>query len=175
MLTKLLKSLLSVVEDPRSLPTFITLYLLTWLIWHNQLFIDFFAAQGGFSNKISAAITGVSFSQTITVFWLTIFLFILRAGFIFFIKSSRKYVEQQEENNHSIEQADDIKRLITTLAEVNAQLARAINKEKQAKANNKESINKLLAAQAELDEINADNLILKQENQQLTEKLALKK
>jgi len=169
MITKFLKSFLAIVENPKSLPTFISLYLLTWLFWHNQLIAEFFNAQGSLTTRLSTAIAAVDNFQYIAVFWLTLFLFILRIGFDAFVSSSRKYVEkkEQENNQDSFEQDADVQRLLTTLDETREQLKASKEREQQLKLANKESINKLLNTQAQLEEVTADKQLLLQENEKL--------
>jgi len=167
MLTKLLKSFLAIVENPKSLPSFIGLYLITWLFWHNQLIAEFFNAQGTITTRLSTAIAAVENFHYLAVFWLTILLFILRIGFDAFVNTSRKYVDKKEQENDQdgLENDKDIERLLATLEETRAQLKASKAREKQLKQSNNENINKLLKLQAELDEVNADKQLLMQSNQ----------
>ena len=169
MITKFLKSFLAIIENPKSLPTFISLYLLTWLFWHNQLIAEFFNAQGAITTRLSTAIAAVDNFQYIAVFWLTLFLFILRIGFDAFVTSSRKYVDkkEQENNQDSLEQDADVQRLLTTLDETREQLKASKEREQQLKLANKETISKLLNVQAQLEEVTADKQLLLQENEKL--------
>jgi hypothetical protein len=167
MLTKLLKSFLAIVENPKSLPNFIGLYLITWLFWHNQLIIEFFNAQGTITARLSTAITAIESFQYLAVFLLTILLFILRIGFDAFISSSRKYVNKKEQENDQdgLQNDKDIERLLATLEETREQLKASKDREKRLKQTNNENINKLLKLQAKLDEVNADKQLLMQINQ----------
>lgn len=169
MISKALKSFLSVVENPKSLPSFIGLYLFTWLLWHNQLFVEFFHALGTITERLTTAIDAVTSFQHLTVFWLTIALFILRIGFDALVSSSRKYIDkkEQENNQDTLQHNNDVERLLTTLDETREQLKTAKEREKQLKKINSGNVNKLLKIQAQLDEVNADRQLLMQTNERL--------
>jgi hypothetical protein len=160
-----LRSFLNVVENPRSLPTFLGTYSLFWLLWHYQFLLNIGAAPGGVFERINIAIELESSFQYILVLCLTLVFFALHLTFKSFVKSSREYVDKvdREENdplNELIKQ-NDIEQLVFMLESLQKEIKLSKENERKANAEVKSIIAKFISLQTSYDEITADYEILK--------------
>jgi hypothetical protein len=164
MLTKLLKSFLSIVENPRSLPSFLGIYSLIWLLWHYQFLLSFGTLTGGVIERVSNAIESVDRFQYISVFFVTIMVFILYSGFQALIKHSREHVDKIDSEKNSplteLVKNNDMEQLVSTLEVLQKELETSKDNEKKAKLEVKKIMAKLMTVQTKLDETNADLEIL---------------
>ena len=163
---KTLKSILSFTENQNPAPSFILIYILTWFIWHNQLFSYFINAQGGFLMKITSSLSSLEKNQYFVVFLLTCLIFIARLAVDYFKFKSRELLNSADEHfvnargDQKFEQNTDIANLMATLTKTQQQLAESKAREKKVSAEKNEAIKKLLNLQHELDEAKADIDIL---------------
>jgi hypothetical protein len=169
MLTKLLKSFLSIVENPRSLPNFLFVYSLIWLLWHYQFLLSFGTLTGGVIERFSKAIDGVDEFHYISVFFVTTILFVLYFGFQVLVKQSREYVDKIDRKEkfplNALVKSNDMEQLVLTLEVLQKELETSKASEKAAKLEVKKAIAELMIVQTKLDETNADLEILKASKQ----------
>jgi hypothetical protein len=160
-----LRSFLNVVENPRSLPTFLGVYVLFWLLWHHQFLLNIGAVSGGIFERIHTAIVLENSFQYILVFCLTIVFFVFQFSFKSFVKSSREYVDKVDrEQNDPLSESikhNDIEQLVLVLESLQNEIALSKANEKKAKVQVKEIMKKSLILQTKLDEVTADFEILK--------------
>jgi hypothetical protein len=160
-----LRSFLNVVENPRSLPTFLGVYVLFWLLWHHQFLLNIGAVSGGIFERIHTAIVLENSFQYILVFCLTIVFFVFQFSFKSFVKSSREYVDKVDrEQNDPLSESikhNDIEQLVLVLESLQKEIALSKANEKKAKVQVKEVMTKSLILQTKLDEVTADFEILK--------------
>ena len=165
MLTKLLRSFLSVAENPRSIPNFIGVYFLLWLIWHNQFLFSFGTATGGMAERFSLATETNGELQFLSVFFVTLLLFVLYTCFQFFIKYSREHVDKMDREENSplgeLEKNADMEQLVLMLETLQQELKVSKGNESKAKTEVKNIMAKLIEVQTTLDETTADFEILK--------------
>ena len=160
-----LRSFLNVVENPRSLPSFLGVYSLLWLLWHYQFLLSFCTATGNVIDRLGNAIDTTANFQYITVLVVTTILFILYFSFQTFIKYSREHVDKldREENNplSELSEDSDMEQLVITLRALQKEIKISKENEKKAKIEVKNIMAKLMMVQAKLDETTADFEILK--------------
>ncbi|OUS24825.1 hypothetical protein A9Q98_13085 [Thalassotalea sp. 42_200_T64] len=177
MLTKLLRSFLNIVENPRSLPSFLGIYSLLWLIWHYQFLLRFGSATGNVVERLGNAKTAMDEFQFFSVFFVTITLFILYSGFQVFIKYSREHVDKvdREKNNNltELDKKNDMEQLVSTLEILQNKLRTSQENEKKAKIEEKNIMAKLMVVQTKLDETAADLEVLKNTQSELPSDVTL--
>lgn len=166
-MTKLIKSFLNIVDNPRSLPNFLGIYLLLWLIWHHQFLLSFGLATGSVNNRLDKAMAIIGEFQYLSVFFATITLFLCYFAFQVFVNSAREHVDKKDlEDNHHLSDLDkqkDMAQLVSTLEALQKQVKAAEENEKKAKTEAKAVMAKLMLVQTRLDETTADLDILKSE------------
>ncbi|GAA0823762.1 hypothetical protein GCM10009111_33890 [Colwellia asteriadis] len=163
---KTLKSLLVFTENQHPAPSFILIYLFTWLAWHNQVISHFFGATGDFWSRIHIAFSSLEKNQYLVVLLLTCVIFILRLAYSFLRFKSAELLNASDDDYASdkegkdFEKNEDIAQLMTTLTAVQKQLAAAKEREKKAISERNEQVKKVLAMQVALEEARADIAIL---------------
>ncbi|GAA5140959.1 hypothetical protein [Thalassotalea piscium] len=166
---KLLSSFLNFSQQQKPAPSFILLYVFTWLIWHNQIFTAFFSQTGDVIDRLMAAYQSVEENQYMLVLFLALLFLVIRLGYNYIVFKSQQLVMSVDDEELLVrgdqlaQENDDIKALMTTLTNTQAQLKRAQEREKQAITEKNNTIAKLLATQAELEEALADNQLLAQQ------------
>jgi len=162
---KKLKSILSFTEQQNPGPSFIVIYILTWFVWHNQLFSYFIDAQGDFLMKVTTSLASLEKNQYLVVFLLTCLILVGRLMVDYFSFKSRELLNSADDfvsvrDDQKFAQNTDIANLMATLTKTQQQLADSKAKEKKVTAEKNEAIKKLLSLQHELDEAKADIDIL---------------
>lgn len=163
---KTLKSILHFTEHQHPTPSFIVIYILTWLAWHNQLFSHFISAQGDFLNKVTAALASIDDNQYVVVFLFTCLIFIIRLVFNYLSFRSRELLNNVDDDfanareDQKFAENSDIANIMATLTKTKQQLADSKAREKKLIAEKNSAIKKLLNLQHELDEARADLHIL---------------
>lgn len=161
-----LKSILTFTDNQNPAPSFLAIYMLTWLAWHNQLFTHFIAAQGDFFTKVAAASASIEDNQYLVVFWLTCVIFVLRLGVNYLSFKSKELLNSVDDDfggareDQKFSQNSDITNLMATLTKTQQQLAESRAREKKAITAKNDAIKKLLNTQHELDEARADIAML---------------
>lgn len=116
-----------------------------------------------------AAYQSVEENQYMLVLFLALLFLVIRLGYNYIVFKSQQLVmsvdneELLVRGDQLAQENDDIKALMTTLTNTQAQLKRAQEREKQAITEKNNTIAKLLATQAELEEALADNQLLAQQ------------
>ncbi|WP_231731460.1 hypothetical protein [Colwellia sp. TT2012] len=159
---KTLKSMLSFTESQHPAPSFIVIYMITWLAWHNQLFTHFINVQGDFFTKVAAALSSIDDNQYIVVFLLTGLIFIVRLGVNYLSFKSKQllnsadddFVNARDEQKYA--KSNDITNLMATLTKTQQQLAESRAREQKVTAEKNNAIKKFLTVQHALDEARAD-------------------
>ncbi|WP_238383579.1 hypothetical protein [Colwellia psychrerythraea] len=163
---KTLKSILSFTEQQNPAPSFIVIYILTWVVWHNQLFSYFIDAQGGFLMKVTTSVASLEKNQYFVVFLLTCLILVGRLIVDYFSFKSRELLNLADDDfvnardDQKFAQNTDIANVMATLTKTQQQLADSKAREKKVSAEKNEAIKKLLSLQHELDEAKADIDIL---------------
>ncbi len=159
---KTLKSILSFTENQNPAPSFIVIYILMWLFWHNQLFSDFIDAQGDFLTKVSTSLTSLEENQYLVVFFLTCIVFLGRLMINYFSFKSRELLNSADDDfitdldDQKFTQNADIANIMATLVKTKQQLVDSKAREKKLTSDKNDAIKKLLSLQHELDEARAD-------------------
>ena len=165
---KFLKSFLRFSQQQKPAPSFILIYLLTWLVWHHELFTTLFSYSGDVIERLIAAYQSIEENQYILVLFLSLLFLVIRLGYNYIVFKSQQLVMSIDDDELMVradqlaQENDDIKALMTTLTTTQEQLKRSQNKEKQATKDKNDAIAKLLAVQAQLEEVQADNQLLSQ-------------
>lgn len=165
---KTLNSVLSFTENQHPAPSFVIIYILTWLAWHNQIFTYFFNAQGDIFTKVTAALTSIEDNQYVVVFFFTCIIFIIRLMVNYMSFRSREILNNADDNftnardDQKFAKNSDMANIIATLEKTQQQLADSKAREKKLSTEKNAAITKLLAAQHALDEARADIDILNQ-------------
>lgn len=168
---KILKSIHSFTENQRAAPSFVIIYIVTWLVWHNQLFTHFINANGSFLNKVTSAMSSIDDNQYLVVFFLTCIIFLMRFAFNYLSFRSRELLNSTDDtfanvgDDQLFSENSDVANLMTTLTKTKQQLADVKVREKKAIADKTEMMKKLLSVQGELDEARADIDVLKKTQQ----------
>jgi uncharacterized membrane protein SpoIIM required for sporulation len=163
---KTLKSILSFTENQHPAPSFIVIYILTWLAWHNQLFSHFINAQGDFFNKASAAFASIDDNQYVVVFLFTCLIFIIRLVVNYLSFRSREILNNADDDftnareDQKFAENSDIANIMATLEKTQQQLAESKGREKKLVLERNSAIKQQLSLQNELDEARADLNIL---------------
>jgi len=163
---KTLKSILIFTEHQHPAPSFILIYILTWLAWHNQLFTHFISAQGSFLSKLTTAILSIEDNQYFVVFLFTCLIFITRLIVNYLSFRSREILNNADDDfanaryDQKFVKNNDIANIMATLTKTQQQLIDSKEREKKLSAEKNAAIKKLLAVQHELDEARADLDIL---------------
>jgi len=163
---KTLKSILTFSEQQHPAPSFVVIYILTWLAWHNQLFTNFISAQGDFLNKMTVALASIDDNQYIVVFLFTCLIFTIRLAFNYLSFRSRELLNSADDDfanardDQKFAENSDISNIMATLTKTKQQLADSRDREKKLIAEKNETIKKVLSLQHELDEARADLDIL---------------
>lgn len=159
---KNLKLILSFTENQHLAPSFILIYLLTWLVWHKQLFSHFVSAQGDFLTKVITALTSIEDNQFLVVLLITALLFILRLVVNYLVFRSRAYLNTADDDftkareDQVFSKNDDVANVMAILEKTKQQLAEMKDREKKAVAERNTAIKNLLNVQHQLDEAKAD-------------------
>ena len=159
---KTLKSILSFTENQNPAPSFIVIYILMWLFWHNQLFSDFIDAQGDFLTKVSTSLTLLEENQYLVVFFLTCLVFLGRLMINYFSFKSRELLNSADDDfvtdldDQKFAQNADIANIMATLVKTKQQLVDSKAREKKLTSDKNDAIKKQLNLQHELDEARAD-------------------
>ena len=159
---KTLKSMLSFSENQHPGPSFIVIYIATWLAWHNQLFTNFINTQGDFFTKVSAALSAIEDNQYKVELLLTCLIFMVRLGANYLSFKSRELLNSADDDavnardDQNFAKNTDIANLMATLTKTRQQLADTRAREKKALTEKNNAIKKLLSVQHELDEAKAD-------------------
>jgi len=159
---KTLKSLLSFSENQHPGPSFVVIYLFTWLAWHNQIVSAYIGAQGDFWQKVNVALASITDNQYVVVFFISCLVLALRFKSAELLNSSDQGFANARDDQH-FEQNKDIAQLMSTLTSVKEQLAKSKEREKQAIVDKNVTIKKMLNLQHELDEARADIQLLSAE------------
>jgi len=176
MFSKFLKSILIFNRGQNKAPNAILVYLLISLAWHNQFFITFVVSNGGFSQRLSAALADNS-HQYMVILLLTLLFFILRLSYLYLINKAEQFIEADTPiatkvgKDQLFTENKDVVRLLALLAESKAQLTKIKAREALAQTDKVIAIGQVLSIQAELDLAAADIAILSKSNQVLTAKL----
>ena len=163
---KTLKSILSFTENQTPAPSFILIYILTWLAWHNQLFSNFIDAQGDFLTRVTTSFSSMEENQYLVVFFITCLIILVRLAFHYFSFRSRELLNSSDDifesmrDDQKFAKDSDIGKLMESFSKTKQQLVDAKVKEKEAIADKNETIKKLLSLQHELDEARADIEVL---------------
>jgi len=163
---KTLKSILTFTEHQHPAPSFIVIYILTWLAWHNQLLSNFISAQGDFLNKTTAALASIDDNQYVVVFLLTCLIFIIRLAVNYLSFRSRELLNSADDDfadardDQKFAEDSDIAKIMATLTKTQQQLADSKEREKKLIAEKNSAIKSMLRLQHELDEAKADIDIL---------------
>lgn len=168
---KLLRSWLEFSETQKPAPSFIIIYIITWLLWHNQVFSSFISTSGDIWRKTDAALSSVTDNQYIVVLLLTSLIFALRLAVNYFSFRSRAFINEANsdisnigEDNY-VANNDDVKNIMALLTKTQDKLAAAKEREKKANEEKNDIIRKMMALQQQVEELKADNQILLAENQ----------
>ena len=167
---KTFKAILTFTENNNPAPSFIIIYLLTWLMWHNQLFSAFIYTEGGFLSRLMASFSAVNDNNYLIVFFLTCLIFLVRLIFNYFIFRSTEILNSADDTFDDIRKGQkfakdsDIGKLMETLTKTKQQLIDAKISEKKAITDKNNTIKKLLNLQHELDEARADIDVLNRAN-----------
>lgn len=159
---KTLKSILFFTENQKPAPSFIVIYILMWLCWHNQLFSHFINAQGDFLTKVSTSLTSLEENQYLVVFFLTCIVFLGRLMINYFSFKSRELLNSADDDfvnnrdDQKFTQNADIANIMATLSKTKQQLVDSKAREKQLTSDKNDAIKKQLNLQHELDEARAD-------------------
>jgi hypothetical protein len=159
---KTLKSILSFTDNQNPAPSFIVIYILMWLFWHNQLFSDFINAQGDFLTKVNISLASLEENQYLVVFFLTCIVFLGRLMINYFSFKSRELLNSADDDfvidrdDQKFAQNADIANIMATLAKTKQQLVDSKAREKKLTSDKNDVIKKLLSLQHELDEARAD-------------------
>ncbi|MGB1197961.1 MAG: hypothetical protein ACPG46_02870 [Thalassotalea sp.] len=165
---QLLKSFLSFSEQQKPAPSFVLIYAITWLFWHNQLFSAFFNHSGDVIDRLMAAYQAVENNQYLLVLFLALLFLLIRLGYNYIVFKSQQLVMSVDDDDLMVradqlaQENSDINALMATLTKTQEQLKRTQEKEKQATKDKNDAIAKLLATQAQLEEALADNQLLSQ-------------
>lgn len=163
---KTLKAILAFTENQQPAPSFIIIYLVTWLVWHNQIVSTFISATGDIWSRMNSAIAAVNENQYLVVFFLTCFIFILRLAYHYARFKSTELLNSSDDDylkgreDQTFERNEDIAQLMSTLELVQQQLAESKAREKKAISERNEQVKKVLTIQYELEEARADVKIL---------------
>ena len=163
---QLIKSFLSFSEQQKPAPSFILIYVCTWLIWHNQLFTAFISHSGDVIDKLMAAYQSIETNQYLLVLLLTLLLLTIRLGYNYIVFKSHQLVmsvdddELMEKGSQLATENEDVKALMATLTKTQTQLKNTKEKVKQLTDEKNNAIAKQLSIQAQLEEALADNQIL---------------
>ncbi len=163
---KTLKTILTFTENQQAAPSFIVIYILTWLAWHNQIFTAFIGVQGDFFARIDAALSSIDKNQYFVVFMITCLVFLIRLGYGFLTFKSRELLNSSDDtfinarDDQVFAKNDDIANLMATLTKTKQQLAASKEREKKLLEEKNTAIKKLLALQNELEEAKADIALL---------------
>tara|TARA_B110000467_G_C18129123_1_gene372272 strand:+ start:214 stop:747 length:534 start_codon:yes stop_codon:yes gene_type:complete len=165
---KNLKVLLHFTENQHPAPSFILIYILTWLTWHNQLISAFLSADGSFLQKTNIAFASITENQYLVVFFISCLILFTRLGYNYLRFKSRELLNESDQDyvnardDQVFEKNADITQLMSTLTSVQEQLTKSKEREKKAIAETNEVIKKMLNLQQTLDEAHADIQILNQ-------------
>ncbi len=163
---KTLKSILTFTEHQHQAPSFIVIYILTWLAWHNQLFTNFIITQGDFFNRMTAALASIEDNQYVVVFLFTCLILIIRHAVNYLSFRSRELLNSADDDfvnareDQKFAGNSDIANIMATLEKTKQQLVDSKAREKKLLAEKNEAIKKQLSLQHELDESRADIEIL---------------
>jgi len=166
---KTLKSLLSFSENQHPGPSFVVIYLFTWLAWHNQIVSAYIGAQGDFWQKVNVALASITDNQYVVVFFISCLVLALRLTYNYLRFKSAELLNSSDQgfanarDDQHFEQNKDIAQLMSTLTSVKEQLAKSKEREKQAIVDKNVTIKKMLNLQHELDEARADIQLLSAE------------
>ena len=159
---KLLKSFLDFSQQQKPAPSFVIIYVVTWLVWHNQIFSAFFLTSGNGIERLMAAYHAIDNHQYIFVLFLTILFLTIRLGYNYIVYKSHQVVMSLDEDELMIrgdqlaKENEDVKALMQTLERTKAKLEQMREQEQKAQQDKKEAIAKMLAYQAQLEEVKAD-------------------
>jgi len=159
---KTLKSILNFTENQHAAPSFFAIYIITWLVWHNQLFTDFINAQGDFFTKISTSLTSFEENQYLIVLLLTCIIFLVRLVINYISFKSRELLNSADDDfvnargDQKFAQNSDIANIMAVLTKTKQQLVESKARETKVTSEKNEAIKNLLKLQHELDEAKAD-------------------
>lgn len=171
-----LKSILVFNRNQHKAPNVVLVYLVIWLLWHQQFFVTLMLSQGSFTARFQQAID-TNHHQYIVVLGLTTLFFALRLLYLFVTDKTNRFIdddkpiEEKLGSDQLFTENKDAARLVELFEQTKAELAAVKTREKQAKAEKTQAINEMLAKQHELDLALADIEILSKSNQELTAKL----
>ena len=159
---KTLRSLLVFTENQRPGPSFIIIYIFTWLAWHNQIISAYIQASGDFWARGSAAISAIEENQYMLVFFITCLILLFRLAFAFLSFKSREALNSADDDysnareDQKFEQNKDIQNLLATLETTKKQLQASKEREKKSIEEKNEAIRKALELQQKVEELQAD-------------------
>lgn len=163
-----LAAFFSFIEEEQLVPSFIMIYIMTWIVWHNQLFGHFMDAQGDFMTKVSSAFSALDDNQYMVVFFLTSLIVIIRTVIHYLKLKSQEITETSEDiftrvrDDQKFAKDSDIGKLMDALTKTKQQLAESREKEQLAIEEKTNAIKKILTLENELDEVKADISVLTQ-------------
>ena len=159
---KTLKSILNFTENQHAAPSFFAIYIITWLVWHNQLFVDFINAQGDFFTKVSTALASLEENQYLIVLLLTCIIFLGRLAVNYIRFKSAELLNSADDDfvnardDQKFAQNSDVANIMAVLTKTKQQLVESKAREKQITLEKNDAIKNLLKLQHELDEARAD-------------------
>jgi len=159
---KTLKSILNFTENQHAAPSFFAIYIITWLVWHHQLFTDFINAQGDFFTKISTSLASFEENQYLIVLLLTGIIFLVRLVINYISFKSRELLNSADDDfvnardDQKFAQNSDIANIMAVLTKTKQQLVESKARETKVTSEKNEAIKNLLKLQHELDEAKAD-------------------
>lgn len=161
-----IKSLLTFTESQNPTSSFIVIYIMTWLAWHNQIITHFLSAHGDFLTKISTAFKAIDDNQYVVVFLLTTLIFIIRLVISYAKFRSQEIIDNTDEtftnarSDQKFAKSNDISTLMDTLSKAQQQLAESRDREKKLITEKNTAMKKILSLQNELEEAKADITLL---------------
>lgn len=176
MFSKYLKAILVFNRSQNKAPNFVLVYLIIWLVWHNNFFVLLALSKGDIWNRLLSALL-VSEHQYISVLFLTLSFFIFRLSCLYFLNKTNTFIEEEESieykigSDQSFQKNKDIVRLLDLLEEAKSKLIKAKEAEALAKLDKTATISQCLSIKSELEIAMADIAILVKSNEELKSEL----
>ena len=167
MLSNKSKFYLTLISKLKPSPSFFFIYTSLWFLWHNDFIITLISTQTDVSSKIQAAMAAVPNNQYMVILLLTVVVVLALNGFDYLKEITNddedtSMVELLKNSNTSAtENENDIKHVVATLERTKKKLSETVDRENKLKQEKKDLASKMLKIQCQLDEILADNMILK--------------
>lgn len=161
MFKNIIDSFLIIDAKDKPAPSFLTAYVFTWLVWHNETTLAFFKTKGDFTTRFNASLNITTENQWLIVLCLTFFVVLVRFVLNNSIYYAREFIDSKtqgrltKKGHKSFKSDNDYQRLMSKVSSLQSDLLTSQDREKSAKTTENEATAAMLDLTIDRDKFKA--------------------